>query len=260
MRFAANLTMLYTGLPFIERFAAARVDGFTAVEFLSPFEHSPTELARVLHQHELTPVLFNLPSGDWAAGERGIAALPDRSDEFRGGVDRAIQFATALGVTQLNCLAGIPSTKVSGQEAHDTLVENLAFAAAELAGHGIRLLLEPVNDRDVPGFAVTTVEDAAEIIAEVGSPNLFLQYDLYHAQVMRGDLLPTFLRHQELIRHIQIADHPGRHEPGTGEINYRFLLPAIRSAGYEGWFGCEYVPGDDVGMGWLSDFDSEERS
>ncbi|MFC7788972.1 2-oxo-tetronate isomerase [Microbacterium sp. MAHUQ-60] len=260
MRFAANLTMLYTRLPFIERFAAARMDGFTAVEFVSPYEHSPDELAQVLRENDLTPVLFNLPAGDWAAGERGIAALPDRKHEFREGVEGAIRFAKALGVTQLNCLAGAPSTAVSPREVHDTLVENLAFAAAELARHDIRLLLEPVNDRDVPGFAVATVEDAVDIIAEVGSPNLFLQYDLYHAQVMQGDLLPTFLRHQEMIRHIQIADHPGRHEPGTGEINYRFLLPAIRSAGYEGWFGCEYIPGDPGGMGWLSDFDTEEES
>src|SRR5690606_10992632 len=183
MRFAANLTMLYTRLPFIERFAAARMDGFTAVEFVSPYEHSPDELAQVLRENDLTPVLFNLPAGDWAAGERGIAALPDRKHEFREGVERAIRFAKALGVTQLNCLAGAPSTAVSPREVHDTLVENLAFAAAELARHDIRLLLEPVNDRDVPGFAVATVEDAVDIIAEVGSPNLFLQYDLYHAQV-----------------------------------------------------------------------------
>lgn len=260
MRFAANLTMLYTRLPFTERFAAARMDGFAAVEFLSPYEHSPRELSHLLHENGLTAVLFNLPSGDWEGGERGIAALPDRRDEFRGGIERAVRFAAALGVTQLNCLAGIPSPSVSEWEARDTLVENLAFAAAALARHGIRLLLEPVNDRDVPGFAVPTVPDAVDIIAEVGSPNLFLQYDLYHAQVMQGDLLPTYLRHRELIRHIQIADHPGRHEPGTGEINYRFLLPAIRAAGYEGWFGCEYIPGDQTGMGWMSDFDTKERS
>lgn len=260
MRFAANLTMLYPQLPFIERFAAARLDGYSGVEFLSPFDHAANQLADVLRENELTPVLFNLPSGDWSAGERGIAALPDRVAEFRSGVARAIEYGKALGVSQLNCLVGILPEGMSGPEVRGTLVENLAFAAAELARHEIALLLEPVNNRDVPGFAVATVPDAVEVIAEVGSSNLFLQYDLYHAQIMQGDLLPTYLRHRDLIRHIQIADHPGRHEPGTGEINYRFLLRAIRSAGYQGWFGCEYIPSEGAGMQWMLDFDDEEQA
>jgi len=259
MKFAANLTMLFTGLPFLERFAAARHAGFEAVEFLSPFDHTPQDVAAALRDNDLKAVLFNVPSGDWSASERGIGALPGRGPEFRAGVDRAIEYAEMLGVTQLNCLAGIPGAQTSAQHAHETLVENLAFAANELAQHDIALLVEPVNNRDVPGFALPTVPEALAVISEVGSPNLFLQYDLYHAQIAQGDLLSTFVRHQDLIRHIQIADHPGRHEPGTGEINYRFLLPAIRAAGYDGWFGCEYVP-SDVGLDWLKEFDREEAA
>lgn len=259
MKFAANLTMLYPELPFLERFAAAAADGYTGVEFVSPYEYPPHQIADLLAEHNLTMVLFNLPAGDWAGGERGIAALPDRVTEFRDGVQTAIEYALALGATQVNCLAGILPEGITQEQARETLVDNVAFAAAQLARHDISLLVEPVNNRDIPGFFLSRVDQAVGIIEEVSLASLSLQYDLYHAQVMQGDLLPTFLRHQPLIRHIQLADHPGRHEPGTGEINYPFLLRAIRDAGYDGWFGCEYIPREGVGMAWLQDYQDEEQ-
>ncbi|GAA4431857.1 hydroxypyruvate isomerase [Georgenia halophila] len=252
-RFAANLSMLYTDRPFLDRFAAAAADGFTGAEFVSPYEQPAAAVAAALREAGLTQVLFNLPAGDWAAGERGIACLPDRVAEFRDGVQRAIEYAHALGCSRLNCLAGIAPAGVSPAEAESTLVANLQHAAPLLADAGITLLVEAVNTRDVPGFAVPTIADAERLRQRVGSPDLALQYDLYHAQIMHGDLLPTYLRHAEHIQHIQIADHPGRHEPGTGEINYAFLLSALYAAGYTGWIGCEYVPTDPAGPSWLTE-------
>lgn len=254
LRFAANLSMLYTDRPFLERFAAAARDGFTGVEYVSPYEHPPGEVAAALQDAGLEQALFNLPAGDWAAGERGIASVPDRVAEFRAGVDRAIEYAQVLGCPRVNCLAGIAPAGAEHAELERTLVANLQYAAPRLAEAGITLLLEAVNTRDVPCFVVPTIADAERIRQQVGSEHLGLQYDLYHAQIMHGDLLPTYQRHAEHIGHIQIADHPGRHEPGTGEINYAFLLPALAEAGYDGWIGGEYLPADPAGPTWLTAF------
>jgi len=253
-RFAANLTMLFTELPFMQRFEAAARAGFEAVEYLFPYAYDPRELADALRAHGLAQVLHNLPAGDWDAGERGIACHPDRVAEFRDGVARAIEYATALACPQLNCLAGKLPAGVAPAEARRTLVENLRFAAAALQDAGIGLLLEPVNDFDIPGFFVTRTRDALSIIDEVGSPNLRLQYDIYHAQRMEGELGNTLAGHIGRIGHIQLADNPGRGEPGTGEINYPWLFRHIDALGYPGWIGCEYKPQGrtEAGLGWLA--------
>jgi hydroxypyruvate isomerase len=201
----------------------------------------------------LKQVLFNLPAGDWAAGERGIACLPDRVDEFRAGVAQAIAYAKRLGCTQVNCLAGKTPAGVDPAAVRATLVANLRYAAQALGDAGITLLLEPVNTRDIPGFAVSTSTDALAIIDETGSTNIKLQYDIYHMQRMEGELAATIERNFARIAHIQLADNPGRHEPGTGEINYPFLFATLERLGYAGWIGCEYVPATttDAGLGWF---------
>jgi hydroxypyruvate isomerase len=241
-RFCANLTMLYGEHGFLDRFAAAAADGFTGVEYLFPYDFPKEELRERLERHGLVQVLHNLPAGDWAAGDRGIGAVPGREGEFRDGVGRAIDYATALGCRQVNCLAGVPPEGADPERVRRTLTENLRFAAPRLAEAGIRLLLEPVNTRDIPGFFVNRSAQAMAVIEEVGSDNLHLQYDFYHAQVMEGDLVPTFRRLKDKIAHVQIADNPGRNEPGTGEISYPFVFDALDAAGYAGWVGCEYKP------------------
>ena len=251
-KLAANLTMLFGEIDFLDRFGAAARAGFTGVEFLFPYEHDMKALRQKLDEHHLTQVLHNLPAGNWAAGERGIACHPDRVADFRSGVDIAIDYATTLGCTQVNCLAGIRPDRVDARDAHATFVENLRFAAPRLKAAGIRLLIEPLNTRDVPGFFLCHTEQAVDIIDAVGSDNLFLQYDIYHMQVMEGDLASTIARHLTRIAHMQLADPPARHEPGTGEINYGFLLNHIDSIGYTGWIGCEYKPAGSTadGLGW----------
>ncbi|MBN9461566.1 MAG: hydroxypyruvate isomerase [Burkholderiales bacterium] len=252
-RFAANLTLLFTELPFLERFGAAAQAGFEAVEFLFPYGYDKDALAGQLRRHRLVQVLHNLPPGDWDAGERGIACHPDRVGEFRQGVARAIEYATALECRQLNCLAGIAPPGASAQQVRATLVDNLRFAAAELGRAGIRLLVEPINVFDMPGFYLNRTAQAIDLLDEVGSDNLFLQYDIYHAQRMEGELGNTIARYLPRIAHMQLADNPGRHEPGTGEINYAWLLRHIDRLGYEGWIGCEYRPaaGTQAGLGWM---------
>jgi hydroxypyruvate isomerase len=255
-RFAANLTMLFNEVEFLERFGAARQSGFRGVEYLFPYPYKKEQLAERLEEFGLTQVLHNLPAGDWAKGERGIACLPERSREFREGVATAIEYARALRCRQLNCLAGIAPAGAEPRLLRETLVGNLRFAAEQLAAAGIRLLLEPCNTRDIPGFFVNRSQQALEIIAEVGSDNLFLQYDIYHMQIMEGDLAPTMLRNLGRIAHLQLADNPGRHEPGTGEINYPFLFRTLDEARYPGWIGCEYKPltTTAAGLGWLQPY------
>jgi hydroxypyruvate isomerase len=250
-KFAANLTMLFTELPFLDRFEAAKNAGFTAIEFLFPYDYEKQQIADLLHTHNLQLVLHNLPAGNWAGGERGIAAHPSRINEFREGVDRAIDYATALKVPQLNCLAGIVTANAA--EARQTLVDNLRYAADKLEKAGIRLVLEPVNTRDIPGFFVNRTDQALAIIDNAGSGNLKLQYDIYHAQVMEGNLAETIEKNLARIGHLQLADNPGRHEPGTGEINYDFLFRHIDKLGYAGWIGCEYKPANTTleGLSWL---------
>ena len=253
-RFAANLTMLFTERPFLDRFAAAKAAGFAGVEFLFPYEFEKAVLREKLLQYGLSQVLHNLPAGDWAAGERGIAILPDRVAEFRDGVKRAIDYARALECRQLNCLAGIAPAGANAAELRETFVENLSFAAHALAGHGIRLLIEPINTRDIPGFFLSGTEQARQIIADVGSDNLFIQYDIYHMQIMEGDLAPTMKKHLDRIAHIQLADNPGRNEPGTGEINFDFLFRYLDDLRYPGWIGCEYKPKTTAseGLDWCT--------
>jgi|SRR5450830_444627 len=251
-KLAANLTMLFTELPFLERFHAAAQAGFKAVEFLFPYAFEPAEIAEQLRRHELQLVLHNLPAGNWDAGERGIACHPDRCDEFRQGVDEAIRYAKLLGVKQLNCLVGIVPQGVNAELARLTLVGNLKFAADKLQAAGIALLIEPINRFDIAGFFLNTTQQALALIKASGSDNLFLQYDIYHMQRMEGELANTIKVNLALIRHVQLADNPGRGEPGTGEINYRFLFSFLKEIGYQGWIGCEYKPqaGTEAGLGW----------
>lgn len=251
-RFAANLTMLFDEVPFLDRFERAAKAGFKAVEFLFPYAYDAQEIRRRLDDHGLKLVLHNLPAGDWAEGERGIACHPDRVAEFRAGVQRAIECAGWLGVPRLNCLAGKAPQGVGEAALHDTLVANLAYAAAELKRAGLALLVEPINTFDIPGFYVNRTAQALALLDEVGADNAFLQYDIYHAQRMEGELAATLARHLPRIGHIQLADNPGRHEPGTGEIDYAFLFRHIDSLGYDGWIGCEYKPraGTEAGLGW----------
>jgi hydroxypyruvate isomerase len=251
-KFAANLTMLFGELPFVDRFAAAKAASFSGVEYLFPYDFDKAELREQLQQHGLTQVLHNLPAGNWAAGERGIAILPDRVDEFRDGVARAIDYARALDCRQLNCLVGVAPAGADRGELNEVLVGNLCFAADALAKEGIRLLIEPINTLDIPGFFLTGTEQAVQIIADVRSSNLFVQYDIYHMQVMEGDIARSLQKHLTRIAHVQLADNPGRNEPGTGEINFSFLFRHLDAIGYRGWVGCEYKPRTTTvdGLGW----------
>jgi len=251
-RFCANLTFLYNELGFVERFAAAAKAGFKGVEYMSPYEYGKEELAEHLQKHGLEQVLFNLPAGDWAKGERGIGCHPDRVGEFQDGIGKAIEYAKALGCRQVNCLAGLcPDAPEDRQRA--AFVANLKFAALKLKEAGVKLLIEPINTIDIPGFYLTGSKQGLEIIDEVGSDNLFLQYDIYHMQVMEGDLARTIEKNLAKIPHMQLADNPGRNEPGTGEINYAFLFQHIDRIGYKGWIGCEYKPKTttDAGLSWM---------
>ena len=255
-RFDANLTMLFNELDFLDRFEAAANAGFKGVEYLFPYAYPKERLAERLAANGLTQVLHNLPAGDWAAGERGIACLPDRVREFQDGVGKAIDYAKALGCKQLNCLAGIPPSHLDPARVRSTLVANLRFAAEKLETAGIRLLVEPCNTRDIPGFFLNRSQQAIELIDDVGSDNLWLQYDIYHMQIMEGDLAPTIQRLLPRIAHMQLADNPGRNEPGTGEINYPFLFKFIDRLGYRGWIGCEYKPAKTTseGLGWAKSY------
>ena len=251
-RFAANLSMLFNELPFPDRFAAAAQAGFKAVEFLFPYAYDARELRARLQDNGLQLVLHNLPAGDWDAGERGIACHPERVAEFRAGVGRAIEYALALGVRQLNCLAGKATTAGEPQR-RATFIENLRFAAAALEQDGLKLLVEPINTFDIPGFYLNGSAQAIELMDEVGADNLYLQYDIYHMQRMEGELAKTLERLLPRIAHVQLADNPGRNEPGTGEINYDFLFAHLDRLGYAGWIGCEYKPATTTaaGLGWL---------
>ncbi len=252
-RFAANLTMLFTEVPFLDRFERAAKAGFTAVEFLFPYAFATADIQARLRDNGLKLVLHNLPAGDWDAGERGIACLPGREAEFRAGVAKAIEVGSALGVPQVNCLAGKAPAGADDALLRRTFVENLRFAAAALKEAGIRLVIEPINNYDIPGFWLNKTDKALSVMDEVGSDNLFLQYDIYHAQRYEGELAATLARHLARIGHIQLADNPGRNEPGTGEINYAFLFRHLDRIGYTGWIGCEYKPATttEAGLGWL---------
>jgi len=252
-RFAANLSMLFTEQDFMDRFAAAAKAGFSGVEYLFPYDYPAEEIKAQLDANSLTQVLFNLPAGDWAGGDRGIACDPERVEEFRAGVDKAIAYAKVLGNTQVNCLAGIAPKGADIGKLEMTLIENLRYAAKKLEEAGIRLVMEMINTRDIPRFFLNNTSQALEIRDKVGSTNLFLQYDIYHMQIMEGDLARTMENNLAVINHVQLADNPGRNEPGTGEINYRFLFEHLDRIGYQGWIGCEYKPATttEAGLGWM---------
>jgi hydroxypyruvate isomerase len=251
-RLAANLSMMFNEVGFLDRFEAAAEAGFKGVEYLYPYDYDKAELRSRLDRHGLVQVLHNLPAGDWNGGERGIACHPKRVAEFEAGVAKTIEYATALGCRQVNCLAGIKPAACDSEEARLTFIRNLGYAAPRFKQAGIKLLIEAINTRDIPGFFLTTTRQALGVIEAVGSDNLFVQYDIYHMQIMEGDLAPTIEKHLGRIAHMQLADTPGRHEPGTGEINYGFLLGHIDRIGYKGWIGCEYKPARTTveGLAW----------
>jgi hydroxypyruvate isomerase len=252
-KFAANLSMLFTEHPFLDRFAAARVAGFAAVECQTPYGFAKEEISKRLHDNGLQMVLHNLPPGDWDAGDRGIACDPARAQEFRNGVIRGMEYASLLNCKRINCLAGKLPASVEPARARATLAANLAYAAEHLGKIGARILIEPINTFDVPGYLINRVQDALDVIQEAGAQNIQVQYDIYHAQRTQGELGNTLTQYLRHIGHIQIADNPGRHEPGTGEINYPWLFDHIDTLGYEGWVGCEYIPltTTQEGLAWL---------
>ena len=254
-KLAANLTMLFNEVGFLERFGEAARAGFKGVEFLFPYAFGADQIAEQLASHKLELVLHNLPAGNWEAGERGIACHPERKAEFEDGVGRAISYAKALGVRQLNCLAGIKPNNVTDAAAYGAFVDNLRFAAHALKAENIGLLIEPVNTFDIPGFYLSGTEQALDIIRETGADNLLLQYDIYHMQRMEGELAATIKANLAMIGHIQLADNPGRFEPGSGEINYHYLFGMLDEIGYSGWIGCEYKPkaGTVAGLKWRAE-------
>jgi hydroxypyruvate isomerase len=251
-RFAANLTMLFGEVPFLERFAAARRAGFDAVEFVSPYEHPAADVAAAARDAGVEVALFNLPAGNWAKGDRGTGCDPARAAEFRDGVGRALEYARALGCLRLHAMAGIRPPGVPEAELRAAYLRNLRLAAAALAREGRTLVVEGINTRDIPGYYLTRSRQAFDLMDEVAAPNLHYLYDVYHMQIMEGDLAPTIEARLPRIGHVQIADTPGRHEPGTGEINYRFLLRHLDRLGYRGIVGCEYKPlgRTEDGLGW----------
>ncbi len=253
---AANLSFMFTEVDFLDRFAAAARAGFDGVEFHFPYAYDAAELSGRIREHGLTAVLHNLPPGDWEAGERGLACLPDRVEEFRESVALAAEYAQALGCERVNCLSGLRPDGVDEATLRETMVENLRFGARHLAEHGVTLLIEAINSRDVPGYYLGTSAQARALIEAVGSDNLLFQYDVYHMQIMEGDLAPTIEANLELIGHVQIADSPGRHEPGTGEINFPFLLEFLDRVGYRGWVAGEYVPSGrtEDSLGWAAPY------
>lgn len=256
LKFSANITMMFQEVPFMERFAAAAKAGFKAVEFMFPYDYPVADLKKALMDNQLKLVLFNLPAGNWAGGDRGIAGDPARREEFKAGVQKAVEYAKALDVPQVNCLVGKTLASVPAEKQRQTMVENLRYAAEALAKVHVKLLVEHLNARDMVGFSLTTTAQVLSVLDEVGHSNAFLQYDVYHAQRMEGELANILRTNLARISHIQIADNPGRHQPGTGEINYRWLLADFESAGYAGYVGLEYVPTPDslASLAWLAEY------
>jgi len=257
-KLAANLTMLFNEVPFLDRFELASKAGFSGVEYLFPYDYSVDDIGERLDKYNLKQVLFDFPVGDFQGGERGIAIQPERQQEFQDGVGQAIEFAEALNCKRLTVLAGIANEKTSStsDEMEQLLIENLRYAADAVSGHEITVLLEALNTLDTPNFFVSTTQQSRSIIKSADRENIKLQYDVYHMQIMEGDLARTIETNLDLIAHFQIADNPGRHEPGTGEINYTFLLPQIDKIGYKGWVGCEYIPANETieGLSWANEF------
>ncbi len=251
-RFAANLSMMFNEVPFLDRFSAAAEAGFKGVEYLFPYEFPPEEIGSRLRQHSLENVLFNLPPGNWAAGDRGTTCIPGREDEFREGVEKALLYATRLGLRRLHAMAGVAPSGADPGALEATYVSNLRYAADKLAPHGITLLIEAINTRDIPGFYLNTQAQSSATCAAVNRPNIRMQIDLYHAQIMEGDLEMKLRKYAPLCGHIQVASVPKRNEPDIGEVNYAHLFRVIDEIGYDGWIGCEYKPAGKTtdGLGW----------
>lgn len=259
-RLAANLSTMFTEVPFLARFERAAQAGFSAVEFQFPYDHDADAIAAEVRRTGLFVALFNLPPGDLAAGERGFASIPDARERFRESLAAGLHYARTIGCRQLHCMSGVLSGPASMAEREATFVANLREAAEVFAPHVVRLLIEPLNPFDTPNYFLTSVDQAAAIVREVGSEAVGIQYDLYHQSRTGGELLATFDRHRELIGHIQIAGNPGRHEPDSGEIDYRFVLRALDERGYGGHVGCEYTPagGTEAGLGWMKRWFGED--
>lgn len=252
--FAANLTMMFNEVPFPERFAAAAKAGFKAVEFLFPYDYPAADVTRWLKENHLKSALFNMPPGDWAAGDRGMACIPGREEEFMAGVHQAIDYARAMGTPTLHAMAGLIPAGADRPRHRSVYVANIALAAKELAKHGLTLVIEPINTRDMPGYFLSTQAQGHAIRQEIGAPNLKVQMDFYHAQIMEGDLSMTFKNNFDGIGHIQIASVPARHEPDEGEVNYPHLFQLLDDMGYAGYVGCEYRPRGktEEGLGWTT--------
>ncbi|WP_158821684.1 2-oxo-tetronate isomerase [Granulicella sp. S156] len=260
-KFAANLSMMFNEVPFLERFAAAANAGFTGVEYLFPYEF-PTELiAAELKTNALENILFNLPPGDWASGERGTTCLPGREEEFRAGVATAIEYAKTLNTPRLHAMAGVVPQGINPTDAKAAYVANLKFAATELAKHNLTLLIEAINTRDIPGFFLNTQAQAFDILQEVNAENLMLQMDLYHMQIMEGDLAIKLSKYAARCGHVQVAGVPKRNEPNTGEVHYPFLYDHLDAIGYSGWIGCEYRPAANTtdGLSWFNEMPTLKR-
>jgi len=255
-RFAANLTFMFPELPFLERFGAAAAAGFKGVEFLFPYDHPPAVIEDLLTQYNLTSVLFNMPAGDWSAGERGIAALPGRESEFRASVELAISYARALKTPLLHVLAGILPMERHREELRNVYLANLRYAAIQAAMHGITVLVEAINPTDIPGYLIGTQAQSFDICTAIQRENVRMQLDLYHLQMTEGNLAAALRRYQGAYAHVQVAGVPGRNEPDLGEVNYRYLFSLLDELGYQGWVGCEYRPrgATPEGLGWRESY------
>jgi 2-dehydrotetronate isomerase len=253
-RFAANLSMMFNELPFLDRFAAAAAQGFRAVEFLFPYDYAADDIASRLHENGLTQALFNLPPGDWGQGERGIACLAGRTSEFRHSVAKALPYAKATGVKRLHLMSGHGSRNDAAALA--AYKDAIRYACDEAGPLGVNILIEPINGRDMPGYFLNDFNFAADLIAELQLPNLRLQYDIYHRQIIHGDVMKSLEALMPIIDHVQTASVPRRNEPGTGELDDENIFAHLDSLGYEGFLGCEYRPAGDTvkGLTWFQPF------
>ena len=262
LRFAANLTMLFKEVPFLERFSSAAACGFAGVEYLFPYEYDPAELHERLRENSLQQVLFNLPPGDWNTGDRGTAALPHRVEEFREGLHLALRYGRELECTRLHAMAGVIPAGADRAECEETFLSNVRYAADAASSEGITIVLEALNTRDVPGYFFSSQTEALELVRKIGRSNVAVQLDYYHAQIMDGDLTRLTETLADSIGHVQIASVPDRHEPDEGEINYRHIFATLERIGYAGWIGCEYNPRGTTedGLGWILPYISNARS
>ena len=261
-KFAANLSMLYQEHAFLDRFEAAAKDGFKAVEYLFPYAFAKENIAARLKANGLQQVLFNAPPGDWDAGERGLACLPGREAEFRAGMVKALEYAATLACPRVHVMAGLLPADTQHEALYPTYISNLRWVAGEAAQQGVDVLIEPINTRDIPGFFLNRQDMAHAVLAEVGASNLKVQMDLYHCQIVEGDLAMKIRKYLPTgnVSHLQIAGVPERHEPDLGEINHAYLFALLDELGYTGWIGCEYRPADtqlggtSAGLGWLKTY------